>query len=239
LRDAIGIARQQRAAQRRVIDLLAIAAAEDTARDRRQLVNFGRRSAAELHGDRDRIVGAMRVDHDPREARMQRQRAKLLLRVTSMKRVELREAGVNAILRRPLEPGERPRIAAPRDDVEQRRREIDTAHIRLAMRTKHVARIPQPHRASGASASGAARALLRGIGRNPLDHEMIDRCFRIEAQYFVNAGVDDIRHAVDRQRRLGNVRRENHLAPIRRGERALLCVDVERAMQRQDQRLDV
>ena len=156
-----------------------------------------------------------------------------------VKRVEQRQTGVDPILGRPLEPGERPRIAAPGEDVEQRRREIDAAHIRLAMRTKDVARIPQTNRASGARASRAAGALLRRIGRDPLDDEMIDRRLRIEAQHLVHAGVDDVRDAFDRQRRLRDVRGQDHLAPIRRRERALLRIDVERAMQRKDERIDI
>ena len=107
------------------------------------------------------------------------------------------------------------------------------------MRTKDVARIPQAHGASGPSASRAAGALLRRIGGDPLDDEMVDRCLRIEPQHFVYAGVDDVRNAFDRQRRFGDVRGQDHLAPIRRRQRALLRVDVEGAVQRQDERIDI
>ena len=44
--------------------------------------------------------------------------------------------------RRRFEPIERMRIAAPGDEIEHRRREVDAANLRLAMRTQNVARVP-------------------------------------------------------------------------------------------------
>src|SRR4051794_1758309 len=103
---------------------------------------------------------------------MQWQRAKLLVRVFRAELIEQRQTGLDALLRRPFEPGKGPRIAAPGEDVEQRRREIDAAHIRLAMGTENVARIPQPNRASGLRPPRTSGALLRRIGSDPLDYEM-------------------------------------------------------------------
>src|SRR6266849_8264258 len=84
------------------------------------------------------------------------------------------ERGVEAIDGRPLEPFEGHRIAAPGDDVERRRREIDAMHLWIAVRAQHVAPIPEAERAAGQCAPGAPAALLRRIRSDSLEHEMVD-----------------------------------------------------------------
>ena len=83
--------------------------------------------ARQVHGRRMRTAsGGLRMtDGDEVEAREQRQRR------------------VDRVLGRRLEPLERPRIAAPRDDVERRAAQVDAVDLRLAVRAQPVARVPQ------------------------------------------------------------------------------------------------
>ena len=62
-----------------------------------------------------------------------------------------------------LEPLERPRVAAPRDDVERRARQIDAVNLRLAVGAQAVARIPQPAHDARREAPRAAGALIGGV----------------------------------------------------------------------------
>ena len=56
----------------------------------------------------------------------------------------------------------------------------------------------------------------------------------VVARHLVLPGVDDRHHVGHRQRRLRDVRRENHAPVVRRLDRGVLLVGVERAVQRQD-----
>src|SRR5687768_6657507 len=104
-------------------------------------------------------------------------------RVGYAESAEQLERGFDARLGRTLEPFERARIAAPREDVEHRRREIDASHFRLALRTQNHALIPQTQRASRRRSACATGALIGGIKRNLLRHQMIDRSLGIEAEH--------------------------------------------------------
>ena len=113
--------------------------------------------------------------------------------------------GVERFFPRPLEPLERPRIAAPRDDVEQRGRQIDPVDLRLAVRPQAIARDPTAGAPSPAQAAGAAGALIRGVGGDALGLEAVDAAIGVVARDLVQPGIDDRRHARNRQRRLGDV----------------------------------
>ena len=63
---------------------------------------------------------------------------------------------------------------------------------------------------------------------------MIDRRFRIEAQHFVEAGIDHCCDAIDCQRCLGDVGGQDHFPARRRRESALLRVDIERTVERKN-----
>jgi len=74
------------------------------------------------------------------------------------------EAGrcrVERARRRRLEPFERLWVAAPRQDIEDGRREIDGRDLGLAMRPQSIACVPKPHDTPGLDTAGAAGALIR------------------------------------------------------------------------------
>ena len=167
--------------------MLAIVAAENAAGDGGQLVTV-------LPAEFDRLVGAVRVDQQPRQARVQRQRVNALIRAQQTKQLDRR---LDPLLRRPLEPLERFWVAAPREDVEHRPGQVDAAHLGLAVRAEDVALVPQPRRAPRRGASRPPGPLLRRVEGDAFEHEVIDRRLRIEAHDFVPARVDDLGHAVD------------------------------------------
>ena len=152
--------------------------------------------------------------------------------------LEQRERGVQTLGRRALEEIERARIAAPGDDVEHRARRDRRDESPARDAAQHVARIPQSRRAARRGASRAAGALIGGVERDALGDEMIDRRSPGRSASLSAARVDDLGDPLDRQRGLGDVRREDHAATRRRRERALLRVDVELPVQRQDERVD-
>src|SRR5436305_1562689 len=72
-RAAIGIAGQEGAAQRLIVNVLTIVVAEEAAGDVGDLARFLR-----LGDDGDGIIGAVRGDHDARVARMERKGAQMI-----------------------------------------------------------------------------------------------------------------------------------------------------------------
>src|SRR5262245_59066525 len=61
---------------------------------------------------------------------------------------------VNSFLGRTLEPLETPGIPAPRDDIEDGAREIDSEDLRFAVRAQPIARVPQPPNDTGTGPRG-------------------------------------------------------------------------------------
>src|SRR5438105_8199386 len=98
------------------------------------------------------------------------------------------------------------RVAAPGHHIEHGRGEIDAANLRLAMRTKNVARVPESRSASRRRASGASGALLGRIEGDAFGDEMIDAAFRIEAKDLLQSAVDHIGDSFDCERRLRHIR---------------------------------
>ena len=68
---------------------------------------------------------------------------------------------------------------------------------------------------------------------------MIDAAFRIEAKDLLQSAVDHVGDSFDGERRLRDIRRQNYSAPRYRRDGALLRIDVESSMQREDERVDV
>ena len=94
---------------------------------------------------------------------------------------------------------------------------------------------PQPIADAGRRAAGAARALLGRRARDALRLEPAHAADGIEHAAPLEPRIDDDAHAVDREARLGDVRREHDLAPARacRRERRVLLARRELAVQRQ------
>ena len=133
-----------------------------------------------------------------------------------------------------IEPVQRPRIAAPREHVEQRARQIDPVDVGFPVRPKLRGLMPQAPRDAGPETRRPARALVGGVARDPFRLEAVDRAIRIVARDFVDARVDDRRDAGNRQRRFGDVRREDDPA-VRDGRKgAILFGGLERSVKRDD-----
>src|SRR4029077_6439860 len=144
--DAIRIAGQECATERVFVDVLAVLGAEEAASDRSEVALFRGRAAREAYANLDRLGRAMCVEYDACEPRMEREALQF---VKIAKLCEQLGGGVDALLRRTLEPLERARVAAPGDDVEDDRREIDAPNLRFAMRAQNVAQVPQTNGPSG------------------------------------------------------------------------------------------
>ena len=81
------------------------------------------------------------------------------------------KAGSDRCFRGSFEPGERPRVTAPGEDLEQRRAEIHPADVGLAVRLQAVALAPQPDDNSRRGPPGAPGALRGGIEGDPFGFE--------------------------------------------------------------------
>ena len=139
--------------------------------------------------------------------------------------------------RRRIEPRERRRVAeAPGRELEQRAAEIDAQDLRqlvLAPADLLGAR-PEPDAAAGPEPAGASRALRRRRAADGAEPQPIEPRPRVEARDAREPGVDHDRHALDRERRLGDVGREHDAAARPGAERPRLLVERLIAVQRQD-----
>src|SRR4051812_25062172 len=140
---------------------------------------------------------AIARDQHPREARMQRQLLHLSPHLRQRRcangaqPLEQRQRGVYSTLERTFEPLDAPRIASPCDDVQYGRSKIDSVNLRLAMRSKAIAHVPQTNRDTWRRPRRSTRALLRGVGRNPLEFEAVDAALCIEPRDLMQTGIDD------------------------------------------------
>ena len=178
-----------------------------------------RRQEVPLRQQRARLrdlPGAARRDQHPRQPRMQRQTSDLLTH-----RGQVRRAAVHPTRLTPIAPSRSSsviaassassrgrsnhsnvaRIAAPRDDVEHRARQIDAVNLRLAMRPQPVARIPQPQHDARRQAPGAAGALIGRVGGDALGLEAVDAALGVVPRDLVQPGVDDRRRRPERSAR--------------------------------------
>ena len=87
----------------------------------------------------------------------------------------------------PVKRSRRPRIPAPRDDIEQRRREIDAVDLGFPMLAEPIARVPQANSAPFANAPRAAGALIGRVRRNLFGHKPVDAALGVVPRHFVHA----------------------------------------------------
>ena len=147
---------------------------------------------------------------------------------------EQRQRGVERLLARPLEPLERARVAAPCDHIERRARQIDPVDLRLPVRTQPIARVPEAPDEARRQPAGTAGALVGGVLRDALGLEAVDAALGVVSRDLLQTGVDHRRDARHRERRLGDVGRDDDATAGRRPQRQILLVRVERSMKRND-----
>ncbi len=128
---------------------------------------------------------------------------------------------------RPLEPPEERRVAGrPEKDVEEGRGEVGPEELGLFEGAQALLLVPgeEAKREARAEAAGAAGALLGARARNAAEDQPVEAGARVEAEGAREARVDDRGDALDRERRFGDVRREDDAAVAgRRGcERGVL-----------------
>ena len=145
-------------------------------------------------------------------------------------------AAASLSARRRLEPLE-PRGSPPHASTSSERPgEVHALDLRLAAGAQAVALVPEPQHAARPRPPRPPRALLGRVRRDALQLEPVEPPRRVVAQHLVLARVDHVRHALDGERGLGHVRREDHLALVARREREVLLLGRERPVQRQDPR---
>ncbi len=117
-----------------------------------------------------------------------------------------------ALRRRRLEPLEVLRVAAPGQHLEERPGQVHALDLRLAPGAEAVALVPEPDHAPRPRPTRPPRALLRRVGRDPLQLQPVEGARGVVAQDLVLARVDHVGHTLDGERRLGHVRRQDDLA---------------------------
>ena len=119
---------------------------------------------------------------------------------------------------------------------EQRIGQIEAPDLgRILQRTRVVIVLRvQPQAAPGPQASRAPRALRRRGARDPLHLERRHARPRRERRHARQPAVDDRDHALDGDRRLGDVRRQDHLAPRTRRDGTILLFGPQVAVQHDD-----
>jgi hypothetical protein len=150
-------------------------------------------------------------------------------------RQELRRAGERGGRRR-IQPAEAPDVAQPPGrELEDGSREVDADDLgRLVLAPSRVLRTrPEPDAAPGAEPAGAPPALRGGRAADRAKPQVVEARAGVEAQDARQARVDDGRHAVDRERRLRHVGREDDAAAGARAERPRLLVEWLVPVQRQ------
>src|SRR5262249_1223180 len=93
---------------------------------------------------------------------------------------------------------------------------------------------PKPHAATRARAAGTPGALLRRCPADTHLFESIHAVPPVETGLAREPGVDDRRHALDGERRLGDVGREHDLAPRSLLNRAALLLERQITVQHAD-----
>ena len=145
--------------------------------------------------------------------------------------LEQREILGDAFVVGRVEPLESLRISTPCDQVEQHPGEIDAVDLRFPVRAQLVTRIPEPDGDSRTQATRTSRPLLGGVAGNSLGLEAVDADRPVVAENAMKPAVDDGLDAFHRERRLGDVRRQDHLSPCRRRDGCLLAIDIQTSVQ--------
>ncbi len=125
---------------------------------------------------------------------------------------------------RPLEPAELRRVGAPGMEGEHGAREVDTVDLG-DVRFGHPALLalgPEPDTPPRPRPPGPAGPLRRRRPADPPQLEPVDPAPRVERGVSGQPAIDHGRDALDRQRRLGDVRRQDDLRAIARPEGAVL-----------------
>ena len=139
--------------------------------------------------------------------------------------------------RRRIDPRQRPRIGrSPFRAVEQQRRQIGRADLGLGERQQalRLRLVPQAITDARLGAAGAAAALIGGGAGHAHRLEPRHADIGLETRHPRQTAVDDDPHTFDGDRRLGDRRREHHLAHARRRrlEREVLRLHIHRAVER-------
>ncbi len=92
---------------------------------------------------------------------------------------------------------------------------------------------PEPHADSRRRAAGAARALVGARRGDFFDEQRVDPAVRIEARHPREPAIDHGRHPVDGERGLRDVGRDDDLARLRPGHRAVLLIRRQFPVQRE------
>ena len=161
--------------------------------------------------------------------------------LVGFERTQLDEQGAGVgqrAWRRRIEERQRRRIGAPHRELEGQSREVGVADLGIGERPPGgvLDLRPQPHGDPGPEASGPARPLVgRRLGRRH-GVESGQAGAGIEHRPPGRPAVDDDRHALDGQARLGDVGGEHDLAPAgqARRQRGVLLAGGQRAVQHVD-----
>ena len=200
----------------------------------------GGRGAAigEQRGQQAGVRMPVGIDDHPREAWWQGQPRDRAASRREARRIDGAETDqqlarvVLPVHGRGVEPLEGGQVAAPRQDREQHRRQVDAGDVRLAERAQLVALVPEADGQARTEARGAPCPLVGRIGRDPLGLQRVQRTRRIVARDLLPAGVDHDTHARHRDRRLGDVGRQHDPPTAARRQRLVLGLRRECAVQR-------
>ena len=192
----------------------------DERRERRRLAREAGRVAREKEG------AEARVKREARHPAAERGRLERSL-LDGSQPAEEAERPLDGGGGRRLEPVEERGVSGrPEEDVEKRRGEVGPEELRLLERTQAALLVlgEEPEREAGAEAPGASGPLVGARARDSTEEKPVEARTRVEPERSREAGVDDGADPVDRQRGLGDVRREDDApAPLGRGrERRIL-----------------
>ena len=212
----------------------------------RTLARIGHRQRARDHQRLGEAVALARRQHDPADARVERQAGELApdvgQRAALVDGAELGEqlvaVGYGARARRFDERERVDRSEVERRHLQNHARERAAQDFRLGKaRTRRVIGLRiEAHADAVLHAPAASRALVGIRLRDLLDLEErrpVARRIALDAR---EPGVDHVADARDGERGLGDVGREHDASAARRGERALLLLGRQARIQRQDLR---
>ncbi len=234
--------------RREVLEGVGLAGRRDLALAARPAWRRAHLAAAEQGGQaaaQARVAGIDGVEDQPAEPGMDRQpgdaaatRGERSVRsAADAERGEQLLGMIDAFGRGRLEPREAARIVAmPGLEQERHRGEVDALDLGIAVggAAQVLLGRPQAQAAPGCGAPGAPGALVGGGAADALEHQGVEAAVGVEAADPRQAAVDDRAHAGDGERGLGDIGREDHPLARARAQGALLLLQGEPAVQRQD-----
>jgi hypothetical protein len=214
--EEIGLALAAEDVLARLVHPLALAAQQDVAALRKRRDQRRRAHAAEFMR-REQHAGIARMRRERGHAAAhRRQRVLMIERAEIVQQLHARAKTISARAR--STHGKVFEIVdAARLEREQRAAEFEPADFRQRLRgTLLVLALgPKPDAVTGRGAARAAEPLLRRGAADLFDEQRVDAAMRIEPRHAREAAVDHHAHAVDGQRRLGHVGRDDDLALLR------------------------